>query len=186
MASTASSGAVTPPPQTTLHTLPLQGAAAGVGATASELRHEEQAEEEDEAQPGGEEEGGEAAQRGEIGARLGTQVGPDPDPDPDPNPNPNPSPNPTSTLKPEKRSSPDATSGGWKAGEPRLLEHVSASVYLVRVRVRVSRGWQPGTTSVTVRQYLSSASETPKSEILRMPSTLTMRLDGLMSRCTMP
>ena len=37
----------------------------------------------------------------------------------------------------------------WKAGEPRLFEHVSASV------------------------YLSSSSETPKSEIFRMPSTLT-------------
>ena len=34
----------------------------------------------------------------------------------------------TSTLKPEKCSEPEATSGGWKAGEPRLFEHLQPYV----------------------------------------------------------
>ncbi len=35
----------------------------------------------------------------------------------------------TSTLNPEKHSMPLAISGGWKAGEPWLVRHVSSSVY---------------------------------------------------------
>lgn len=35
----------------------------------------------------------------------------------------------TSTLKPAKCSSPLAISGGWNAGEPWPVEHISSSAY---------------------------------------------------------
>ena len=54
-----------------------------------------------------------------------------------------------STLKPENMSSPDATSGGWKAGEPRLLEQVSVPLYLSSVsETPKSETWSTGQASV--------------------------------------
>lgn len=49
-----------------------------------------------------------------------------------------------STLKPEKVSRPLAISGGWKAGEPWLVRHVSSSANGCRAcdRARGARGPQ--------------------------------------------
>lgn len=62
-----------------------------------------------------------------------------------------------STLKPANVSSPLAISGGWKAGEPCPVEHVSSAA------------------------NIDNASATPKSEIFSVSSKVISRLPGLMS-----
>lgn len=94
-----------------------------------------------------------------------------------------------STLNPEKVSSPLAISGGWKAGEPWLVRHVSSS----------AKGWRAWKTEPTVMPIEQTnqgrtcrwrqpglTSATPRSEILSAPSVVSSRFPGLMSLWTIP
>lgn len=107
-----------------------------------------------------------------------------------------------STLKPEKVSKPLAISGGWNAGEPWLVRHVSSSANGCRACDRAGgRGWggvgggvgwgggsgsDPQGASDPPSHRQQSTSATPRSEILSVPPVVSSRLPGLMSLCTMP
>lgn len=92
-----------------------------------------------------------------------------------------------STLKPEKVSKPLAISGGWNAGEPWLVLHVSSSAKGCRACDRARRPQEvvPGSTRPSPWSW-GPTSATPRSEILSVPLVVSSRLPGLMSLCTMP